>query len=343
MKFSHTVLESIACVLPPQVWSSARIEQQLAPLYERLKLPYGRLELMTGIRERRFWDPGTTPSEASAKAGQAVLAKTRLGKGDIDWMFHCAVSRDRLEPATAAYVHGMLGLGAHTGFFDISNACLGFMNGLMTAAAMIESGAIRSALVLSGENGFPLVEHTIRQLLEGSFDRNAIKPFFASLTIGSGAVGAVLCRDEMAPQAPRLLASAVCTDTNANRLCEGDSALENALDMRTDSEALLHAGIALARRTWDLFLRETGWNAGTADRTICHQVGRRHQLALYEALGLDIAKDFSTFETCGNIGSVSLPLTLACALEQEVVWKGQKVALLGIGSGLSCQMTAIQF
>ncbi len=343
MKFSRTVVESIACVLPPQVWTSERVERELAPVYERLKLPYGRLELMTGIRERRFWEPGTTPSQASAKAGEAVLAKTRLKKADIDWMFHCAVSRDRLEPATAAYVHGLLGMPTRTGFFDISNACLGFMNGLTTAAAMIESGMIRSALVLSGENGFPLVEHTIRQLLDPALDRNAIKPFFANLTIGSGAVGAVLCRDEMAPQAPRLLASAVRTDTGANHLCEGDTSSGSSLDMRTDSEALLRAGIALARQTWEAFSEETGWDSGTPDRTICHQVGRRHQLALYEVLGLDIARDFSTFETCGNVGSVSLPLTLARALEQGAVQKGQKVALLGIGSGLSCQMTALQF
>ena len=50
MKFEHTVIESIAVALPDDVLTSAQIEQRLAPLYERLKLPEGRLELMTGIK-----------------------------------------------------------------------------------------------------------------------------------------------------------------------------------------------------------------------------------------------------------------------------------------------------
>ncbi len=342
MKFSKTVIESIAHVLPPNVWTSERVEDELSPLYERLKLPKGRLELMTGIRERRFWNPGTTPSQASTLAGKAVLEKTRLPKEKIDWVFHCAVCRDRLEPATAAYVHGALGLSARTGFFDISNACLGFMNGLVTAASMIESGQIDTALVLSGENGFPLVEHTIKQLLDPSLSRNAIKPFFANLTIGSGAVGALLCREDLSPGSPKLLAACARTDTASNSLCEGNSS-GDALDMRTDSEALLEAGIALARATWGDFSAQTSWTPATPDHVICHQVGRRHQLRLYEALGLDIAKDFSTFETMGNVGSVSLPLTLSTAIEAGALKPGDKAALLGIGSGLSCQMAALQF
>lgn len=342
MKFSRAVIESIACVPAPIVWTSAEIEQQLAPLYGRLKLPQGRLELMTGIRERRFWKPGTQPSQASALAGEAVLQKTSLPRESLGWLFHCAVSRDRLEPATAAYVHGALGLSPRTGFFDISNACLGFMNGLTTAASMIDAGLVDSVLVVSGENGGPLVENTLRQLLDPTLDRQSIKPFFANLTIGSGAVGAVVCRDDLAKNpVARLKAAAARIDTGANRLCEGHSAAADGLDMRTDSEALLEAGIALARATWADFCAETDWSAATPARVICHQVGRRHQLRLYDALGLDLQKDFSTFETCGNMGSVSLPYTLACALDEKAVRPGDAVALLGIGSGLSCQMAAL--
>ena len=59
MNFENVCIESLGYALGPNVWSSASIEEQLAPLYERLKLPEGRLELMTGIRERRFWDSNT--------------------------------------------------------------------------------------------------------------------------------------------------------------------------------------------------------------------------------------------------------------------------------------------
>jgi hypothetical protein len=75
MRFQNVVIESLVAVLPPQVLTTAALEERLRPLYERLRLPFGRLELMTGIKERRFWEPGTKPSEASARAVRAVLAK----------------------------------------------------------------------------------------------------------------------------------------------------------------------------------------------------------------------------------------------------------------------------
>ena len=78
MRFDHVCLESIAVALPGEVWTSAQLEEQLRPLYERLRLPFGRLELMTGIRERRVWPDGTLPSDASAAAGRAVLGLSAI-------------------------------------------------------------------------------------------------------------------------------------------------------------------------------------------------------------------------------------------------------------------------
>ena len=59
---------------------------------------------------------------------------------------------------------------------------------------------------------------------------------------------------------------------------------------------------------------------------------------MYDALALDSAKDFSTFEFLGNVGSVSLPLTMAMGLERQPPPSGTRLAMLGIGSGLNCIM-----
>ena len=53
----------------------------------------------------------------------------------------------------------------------------------------------------------------------------------------------------------------------------------------------------------------------------------------FSTLGLDLAKDFTTFESLGNVGSVSCPITLVRAMEAGAYMQGQKAALLGIGSG----------
>jgi len=341
MKFEHVCIESLAVALPEEIWTSAQIEERLRPLYERLKLPVGRLELMTGIRERRMWPEGTRPSDASAAAGRAVLAKSQLKPEQVELFIHSAVSRDMLEPATASFAHRKIGLPATAQIFDVSNACLGFLNSLTVAAGLIESGNIRCALVVAGENGRPLVDQTLRMLVERPLTRNEIKPFFANLTIGSGAVAAVVChRSLVQGHGHRLLGGIARAATQHSELCQGDTYGAESLAMQTDSEQLLLAGIALARETWIDFTAEQG--AGF-DRFICHQVGSTHRRKLYEALELDLAKDFSTFETLGNTGSVALPATLSAAVDAGKVRPGDRVGLLGIGSGLNCLMLALEW
>jgi len=345
MRFENVCIESIAVALPEEAWTSAAMEEQLRPLYERLRLPFGRLELMSGIRERRFWPPGTRPSDASAAAGRAVLAKSAIKPEQIEVFVHAAVSRDMLEPATAAFAHRKIGLPPQAQIFDVSNACLGFLNSLVILAAMIESGQIRCGLVAAGENARPLVERTLRHLQSAPLDRNQIKPFFANLTIGSGAAAAVVChRSLVRGRVHRLLGGVSLAATEHSELCQGDAASAgDGLEMQTDSEQLLLAGVDVARRTWAAFKEETGWTEAGVDRFVCHQVGTRHRRKLYEVLGLDLAKDFSTFEVLGNMGSVSLPATLVRAVEAGAIAEGNRVGLLGIGSGINCMMLALEW
>jgi 3-oxoacyl-[acyl-carrier-protein] synthase-3 len=272
-----------------------------------------------------------------------VLAKSALNAGQVELFIHAAVSRDMLEPATASFAHRKLGLPATAQIMDVSNACLGFLNSLTLAAAMIESGQIRCALVVAGEHGRPLVDQTIRTLLERPLTRNEIKPYFANLTIGSGAVAALVCHRDLAPQGHRLLGGVARAATQHSELCQGDTHGAEALAMQTDSQQLLLAGVELARETWTDFKTITGWSETSPARFICHQVGSTHRRKLYEALGLELAKDFSTFATLGNTGSVALPATLALAAESGAVRQGDRVALLGIGSGLNSLMLALEW
>ncbi|MGC9451016.1 MAG: 3-oxoacyl-ACP synthase III [Oceanipulchritudo sp.] len=343
MRFSGVSINGTAVVVPPVRVSSAEIEARLSPLYERLHLPEGRLELMTGIGSRHFWEDGRQPSAAGAEAGAALLEQGRVQKSEIDLLIHCGVCRDRMEPATAAYVHGLLDLPAGCQILDVSNACLGFANALVLAGGLLESGQIRHALLVSGENGRPLLDHTLRILLERELSRKEVKPYFANLTIGAGAAAMLVSREDLAgPGSFRLLGGVARTDSSANELCQGDSVGIQGLDMQTDSEALLDAGINLARKAWNAFQNELQWSPATPDCFVCHQVGRTHQRRLFDSLELDRAKDFTTFEYMGNVGSVSLPFSFHKAIEAGRIGPGSKAALMGIGSGLSTVMLGVE-
>jgi 3-oxoacyl-[acyl-carrier-protein] synthase-3 len=112
--------------------------------------------------------------------------------------------------------------------------------------------------------------------------------------------------------------------------------------METDSEALLQAGNALAARTFEAFLPELGWTKRDVQRVVTHQVGSVHRKLLFDTLALDPALDFPTVSTLGNTGSASMPVCFSMAEEAGFLRSGERVAMLGIGSGLACMMLGVE-
>lgn len=342
MKFNNVVISDFAHHLPEKVMSSDEIENRLAPLYKKLRLPEGRLELMTGIVERRYWEPGTRPSALSTKAANNLFEHGKIKKEDIDLVMHASVCRDFLEPSTAAVVHCDLGLKPEAMLFDLSNACLGVMSSMVVAANLIESGAIKHALVVSGENGGPLLFQTIETLLKDeSITRKNIKKYIANLTIGSAAVAYTLSHKDFA-DGPKLVGGISMADTSANVLCQGGGDTQ-ALMMETDSEELMKKGVVLAKETWERTKAELGWSNSDVDWAIGHQVGKAHESLTMETLGLKNTKTFKTYPFLGNTGSAALPITLDLLNHEMKIEKGSKVALLGIGSGLNSIMLGVEW
>ncbi|MBK8181164.1 MAG: 3-oxoacyl-ACP synthase III [Planctomycetes bacterium] len=342
MRFHQVALAGQAHVLPEERVPSEQLETRLLSLYERLGLRVGRLELMTGIRERRFFPAGTLPSSVAARAGRAALESSGIDPGRIGLLVHASVCRDFLEPSTASVVHRALELAPTAQAFDLSNACLGLANAAALAAAQIECGALEAALIVAAEDGRALVDETISRLLVGG-DKAQLKRAFASLTIGAGGAAWVLGRVADFPQAPRLVGATALADTSAVELCQGDRPHGAAGPlMETDSEGLLQAGNALAARTFERFQAEHQWSRESVQRVVTHQVGVAHRRLLFETLGLDERLDYPTVERYGNMGSVSLPLSFHEAQEAGFVRPGERVALLGIGSGLHCMMLALK-
>jgi len=348
MRYRHVCIEAFAYSLPPHVVTSTEIETQLAPVYDRFALPAGRLEMMTGIRERRFWDAGVKPGTISAETARRALDMAKLDPRHVGFLAHGSVCRDQLEPATASGVHHALDLPHSAFVLDVSNACLGLLNGMIMLANMIELGQVRAGIIVGTEMGRDLVEGTIATLLGNpQLTKQDVKLAFASLTIGSGSAAIVLCDEKLSKTGHRFLGGTYRADTSSHELCAGDVESQTFGDdrprMQTDSEALLHAGINLAEQTWHDAKRVLGWTNADVHKSFTHQVGRAHRRLLYDRLGLDLSLDFSTVEFLGNTGAAALPLTAALGIERGHVHPGDHVALLGIGSGLNSIMLGMQW
>lgn len=334
MKFKNVFIESFACEDPDVFLSSDELEQKLAPVYERLKLPFGRLELSTGIKSRGFFQD-KNPSAISAKAAAKALELSSIKREDIDLLIHSSVCRDFLEPSTASVVHNLLELRSGCASFDLSNACLGFLDAMNVAAAQIEAGMINNALIVTGENSRPLIEKTI-EFLNGnsSLTRKSVKKYFANLTIGSAGAAFVLTSQGKKAKA-QLTGSIHLSNTKNSHLCQGDGDGQ-ALMMETDSEELLQAGISLAKEGYELFKQEVF--SGPPDHIVGHQVGVAHRNLLMQTLKLDQNKDHITYDQYGNTGSAACPLTFIKAWERGAFQPQEKIAMLGIGSGLHTNM-----
>jgi acyl-CoA:acyl-CoA alkyltransferase len=343
MKFQNVVISSFAYYLPEQVMTSEEIEERLAPVYQRLKLPGGRIELMTGIKERRFWPPGTMPSDLSTQAARNLFEKNIVKPESIDLLIHASVCRDFLEPSTSSIVHHNLGLRPQTLIFDLSNACLGVMSSFVVAANMIESGSIKHALIVSGENGGPLLFQTIDHLLkENDLTRKSIKKYIANLTVGAAAVAYTVSHKDYVDDGHLLLGGSALADSSANVLCRGGGDTVSLM-METDSEELMKSGIALARKTWEETKRELEWSNDDVDCFVGHQVGVAHDTLLKQTLKLENCPTFTTYQYLGNTGASALPVTLNILDEQNGIAQGSNVGLLGIGSGLNSIMLGVKW
>lgn len=328
-RFGNVSLLSVASRLPSRITTSAEIQERLGSALRRLRLPRTVLQRVAGVEERRNWAPDEDVHDATVAAGEQALRDAGVNPGDVGLLINTSVTRKHLEPSVAVRLHHGLGLPSSAVNFDVANACLGFINGMSLAAGMIESGQIRYAIVVNGEDADDIQHATIGRLLGEEIGREDFLQEFATLTLGSGSAAAVLGRTDENPGGHPVLGGVTRAATKFHDLCVG-----SADGMFTDARALLEGGLDLVVDAW----REASpeWDWSSMNRYITHQVSRVHTDAIVKAVGLDRKRVPTTFPHLGNVGPASVPITLV--EEQHSLRSGDRVLLMGVGSGINTAM-----
>lgn len=336
MLFQHVAIAGLAHIDAPRQLTTAEINARLQPTLDRLGIKTNVLEDVAGIHARRLWDDDVQASDAATLAGVKALADAGVDPSRIGLLVNTSVSRDFLEPSTASIVSGNLGLSDTCQNFDVANACLAFLNGMDIASRMIERGEIDYALIVDGETANLAYEKTLERMSRPDATEEEFRNEMATLTLGCGAAAMVLARAELAPGAPRYRGGVTRAATQWNTLCRG-----NLDRMVTDTKMLLTEGLKLAQKTFIAARLALGWAVDELDEFVIHQVSKVHTKAFVDAFGIDPKKVMTIFGEHGNIGPASVPIVLSKLREMGRLKKGDRIALLGIGSGLNCSMAEV--
>jgi 3-oxoacyl-[acyl-carrier-protein] synthase III len=336
---SQMVIAGSAFEEPTEFYTSNAIEDMLNPLYERLKLPKGRLEELTGIQKRGCYSADLSPGEIASFSVKKLLKKMELRPKDIDVLIYSGVCRDALEPSTSSQVHHRCELKADCLHFDVSNACLGMMSAIHLAHKLLADPQINRVIVTTGENSQPMLNTLIKELnTNQTINRKNIKPHIASLTLGSASLSLLISKCSLYPTATKICDFHWKTDTSAYNLCQALGDYWHPR-MQTDSEHLLEAGVALGKKLW------SDWSESKKEACqfyLIHQVGKAHEQVLRAQLGLSTYSTFITYPDYGNTGSAAVALTWHLAQEKNLFPKGSRGVWLGIGSGLNAMLMEIE-
>ena len=269
-------------------------------------------------------------------AGAKALAEAGVDPARIGLMINTSVSRAHLEPSTAVAVHHTLGLPTTCLNFDLANACLGFVNGMQLAATMIDAGQIDYALVVDGEGARYTQEVTIDRLAGPD-------------ATGAGRPGPVRHPDPRAParrrwcsaaptstrEGHRFLGGVDAAGTEHHDLCVGRPGRHAHRHPRACSTPGWRCRSATVGRTPRPSSTGPTWTATSRTRspqvhTARHVRGPGHRRQDRVPL---------TFPPRGNMGPAAVPFTLAS--EADSLHAGDRVLLLGIGSGLNASCAEI--
>lgn len=281
----------------------------------------------TGIERRHIAEPDQTTSDLALIAAQRALTDAGTDASDLDLIIVGTASPDMFFPATACLLQDRLG-AKRAGAFDLLAACSSFVYGLISAAQMIESGTIRTALVVGAD--------TLTRLLDWQ-DRNTC------VLIGDGAGGAVLARSSTGRGIYGGIVGADGSAGEVLKLPAGGSRIPITTEAieRNLHRAYMNgqAVFKLAARTIPNLIRQTvarvGWSLEDVDIIVPHQANLRIIEAMRDQLGLPLEKFVVNIQEYGNTSAASVPLALWEAVQDGRIRDGDRLVLAAFGGGFT--------
>jgi 3-oxoacyl-[acyl-carrier-protein] synthase-3 len=319
---SHRIaakITGVAGYLPPRVVTNADIEKMVDTTDEWIRT-------RTGIRERRYAEPGVASSHLGTEAAKKLLAMKGISPAEIDMIVVATVTPDMLFPATACLIQDRLGATKAWGF-DLSAACSGFLYALTVGAQFVGAGSHKKVLVIGSDVMTSIIDFKDRA---------------TCVLFGDGA-GAVLVEPATSETEGIIdFAHDIDGSGGCNLYMPGGGSLHppshETIDARMhyvhqEGQQVFKYAVRRISELACQLLERNGISSKDLALVVPHQANLRIIRAMQERLGVDDSKVMVNIDHYGNTTAATIPLGLMDALEQRRLQKGDLVLLIAVGAG----------
>ena len=286
----------------------------------------------TGIKERRISQGEGTASMAT-KAAIEAIKDAGISSEEIDFIVCGTCSPDNFLPSTACEIQAEIG-AVNATCFDLSAACSGFIFGLQTARAYIESGIAKTALVVGAEN--------LSKIMDWS-DRTTCVLF------GDGAGAAVVKKDEKDGGVIDVVTGSdgtggpalCCPARDMNNLFIKNKFTTGFIKM--DGHAVYKFAVTVVPDTISEILKRNQLEVKDIKYFLLHQANKRIIESISKRLHIDMDKLPMNLERYGNTSAASIAIILDEMNRDGCLKPGDKIVISGFGGGLTWGTALIEW
>lgn len=284
----------------------------------------------TGITERRMagWEPVWYMGK---EAALSAIERVGIDPSEIGLVIFTTVTSDFLTPSMASIVQHEIG-AVNAAAFDLGAACTGFVYALDTARRFLDTDdSLKYVLVISSEAISRFCDFSDRQ---------------TCILFGDGAAAAVVERSD------KMYSCALGSDGSGARVLftrnltpapevKQESGFDDGFpekpvrQLYQDGKAVYKFAVQALPAAFGLAASKIGVTKDDIDWFVPHQANVRIIETAAKKLGAPMDKFILTLDHFGNTSSASIPLALNEGIEKGLIKRGQKLALIGFGAGLT--------
>ena len=280
----------------------------------------------TGIRERRILKGdklGT--SYLAIKAAEDLIQKSGINPAEIDAVIVATTTPDMPVAATAVYVATQIG-AVNAFAYDLQAACSGFLFGMSTCAAYVQTGRYKKVLLIGADKMSSIIDYTDRATCI-IFGDGAGAVLFEPNLEGLGLQDEFLRSDGIGREYLKI-------DAGGSILPSSAETVENRQHyVFQDGKTVFKYAVTGMADVSEKIMHRNNLTHDDVDWLLAHQANRRIIDATASRMGVDESKVLINIEKYGNTTSATLPLLLSDF--EHKFKKGDNLIFAAFGGGFT--------